>query len=346
MVNPLPAPVVAALQQARDSLNARFQARRLTGKLLDGAVLLDHVRARIAPILAQVHAVAPDRVGAALVTLYEVSLDLLESAWIGPSAKHHFVGDVWTHLLPAAAKWVAEDPLQAAGCPSNAICRLAGQRGVRPELWIERMRAAAPLCHSLAEWLDCGPVAAWQAGFVQLRAEALRIAARLPIPVAAAVLAAPDHLPDTRWSEALKRLSRQPWLTVASALTETPTPMRPVAVRVVGAFRGYDGEFLRPPLVRCERARLLATDGSATWRLYADAYGAWFGRTAPEAAPAVRGEAAVSLSKDGTVRWGAWTHRFPALENASSFAFDGTTLAVTSPTSHGITLVCGPELGR
>ncbi len=344
---PADAVLVQSLRREREGLNARFAARRLAGTVIDGPSLLEHLRDRVAPILRSVHAAAPGRTDAVLVTLYEVSLDLLASALIGPSAKHPHVTDAWLRVLPPAARWVAEDPLRVAGCVSNAICRVAGHRGARPEEWIVRMASLARECESLRQWLDCGRVAAWLAGLVQFRRIALETVARLPRKTAAAVLGLPAETTAESLSEGLRRLSGNPWCSVESAFAESRSEGPPACVRSAGAFRGFGGEFLRPPTVRAVGDRLYATDGHGTWRLMADVYGTWLCRTAdpPPGAGSAR-PATVTLADDGTVRWDGTSVRFTALAGASACAWDGFTLAVTTPTSHHVVLIGRPGVAR
>lgn len=349
MTEPVQAPLdpafVEALRAEREGLNARFAARRLAGTVLDGAALLEHVRASVAPLISAVHAVAPARVREVLVTLYDVSLDLLAASLVGPLRRHDQVIAAWARTLPAAARWLAEDPLKTAGSVTNAVCRLAGQRGARPGEWIARMTTLAPACASLSEWLECGKIAAWMAGMVQYRGAALRAASALPASAAAAALGLPSDTSAAALATVLGRMGANPWLRAEAALAPAPADAPPARVGSVGAFRGLGGEFLRPPTVRAVGTQLLVYEGESAWRLFADAYGAWLGRVAaPPPASLAAGPGDVRLAPDGTVRWGGTSKRFGELAGASSSASDGRTLAVALPTSHHLFLVGRTEI--
>jgi len=106
----------------------------------------------------------------------------------------------------------------------------------------------------------------------------------------------------------------------------------------VGAFRGFGGEFMRPPSVVAAGGVLFARDGPDAWQVIADRFGqVLVRRGAVAAADAARRD--VTVKPDGTVRWASLESRFPALRSASSSACDGSTLAITLPTSHHVFLI-------
>lgn len=330
---------VDAIRAERDALNSRFAARRLAGGPLDGEALLAHLRITVERIVRAMHAVFPERIRAAMVPLFDASLDLLDASLLGPQAKFPCVDRVWREVLPVAAPLLAREPLRVAGCLSNAAAFLAAQRGTRPEAWIARMTAVAPHCQSVPQLLDCGRIAAWQAGAAQFRAAALRIASAFPPPLAARALGRPSDTPEDRLHAAIERLQQNPWLTIEAALDQRFSTT-PRSVGVAGAFRGFGGEFVRPPTAILHGGRLFASDGQSAWQVLADAYGVWLhrighGLPGPSDGPA---RPDVAVEANGTVRWGQTAVRFPQLAAVTSFACDGSTLAVTTPTSHHVYL--------
>ena len=219
MLNPeLHPSFVEGLRQEREALNARFAARRLAGVQLDGEALLEHLRTAVEPIVRAVHGVLPERARGILVPLFDASLDLLAASLIGPQAQTPHVARLWREVLPACSRPLAREPLRVAGCLSNAVARLALQRGARPEAWIDRMTAVAPYCQSVSQLLDCGRVAAWQAGAVQYRSAALQTVASLTPSTAARALGLPPETSADTLSVAIQRLQGNPWLTVEAAL--------------------------------------------------------------------------------------------------------------------------------
>lgn len=330
---------VETIRDQRETLNRRFLARRLAGVQLDGDTLLEHLRVTVEPIVRAVHAVFPERVRGVVAPLFDASLDLMAASLLGPQAKSPHVDRVWREVLPAAARLLARDPLRVAGCLSNAAAFLAAQRGTRPEAWIGRMAAVAVHCESVPHLLDCGKIAAWLAGAAQFRAAALRTAAALPPSLAALALGRPSDGPEDRLHAAIERLQQNPWLTVEAALDDRSSAT-PRCVGLAGAFRGFGGEFLRPPTVTLHQGRLFASDGQSAWQLLADAYGTWLQRFGHEL-PKAGGKPTpldAAVAADGTLRWGKASIRLPQLADATSFACDGATLAVTTPTSHHVYL--------
>lgn len=344
----LPAALVAVLESEREALNTRFHVRQRSGSQIDAVAFLEHVRASIVPLAAQVHAAFPERTRPALMELYDVSLDLFAESLLGAEAKIPWVSRVWTELLPLTAKLLARSPRQVSGLLCNAVHHIAGNRGARPEEWLERMRAALPSCESVTEMLAAGKVAAWLAGMVQYRGAALAAAAELPHNTARIVLGLPDSTARQEISTVLDRLQRHPWLTVAEACRGEPKPLLRCAA-VAGAFTGFGGLFRRPPLVWVEGDQLLVGDGVSQWQLIADAYGVCFSRVGDGSATIdrTRRNKSIAVDRRGTLRWDNLSLSTPAegkgrsvppLDADSALAVVGSTLAVTIPTSHHVFL--------
>ena len=338
-MNQLPAAIAAVLEAERDALNARFALRQRGGARIDGRAFLAHLQEAVAPLAEQIHAILPERTRNAVLTLYDVSLDVFAASLLGPEAKTPLIGRVWTDLLPLVVKLVAREPQQVAGCLCNAAFQIAGQQGTQPDVWLARMQAAAPRCQSVAQLLEAGKVAAWQAGMVQYRKSALAAAGQLPAALAGCVLGLSDTVTAEQMPTILGRLNENPWLTAAAALDGPPGPPQLACVAMAGAFIGFGGLFFRPPLVEAHDERLLASDGRTQWELLADACGIWLRRVgeAPARHSAAASRSDVSVGR-GVIRWGKLSLAVPHLAEASSFALGGSTLAVTISTSHHVFL--------
>lgn len=336
----LPAAFIEALEAEHDALNARFLLRLRGGARIDGRAFLEHLGNAVAPLAERIHAILPERTRTAVVTLYDVSLDLFAASLLGPEAKSPLIGRVWTDLLPLVARLLAREPQQVAGCLCNAAFQVASQQGMHTEIWLARMQAVAPRCESVTQLLEAGKVAAWQAGMVQYRQAALAAAAQLPAALSAQALGLSDTVTADQMLTILKRLSDNRWLTAAIALEAPPAQPHLASVGAAGAFVGYGGPFFRPPVVEVYQQRLFASDGRSQWELLADAYGTWLrriGDAPPKPAKAAsRGD--VSVDRHGTIRWGKLSLGVPHLGQANSFAHVGGTLAVTIPTSHHVFL--------
>ena len=160
----------------------------------------------------------------------------------------------------------------------------------------------------------------------------------------------PEQVTESGWHKQLDQLETERWYSPVGVPSPSPSgsgesgkesASRPLRiVRVTGGFRGFDGPCLRPPIVSANEAGLFVADGHETWQLLADAFGTLW-HPVPGSAPQSSSPAAgsrVAIDSQGKVTWHG-THRFVELAEASSFACDGQTLAVTLPTSYHVFLV-------
>lgn len=330
--------MLAVLTEEREALNARVALRKRAGQTIDGAALLEHLRVRVGPIIERVHHAWPERARGALLGLADASLDLLAASLLGPESKLPIIATVWEQLLPELTTLVAREPLRVAGCMSNAIVQIAHQRGTRPLAWLESMQRVASHCESIEQLLTAGRIAAWQAGMVQYRPAALAAAPELATPLAALALGIDGGTPSEALKAAFSRMAGDPWLTCEAALGAPAASPTLRLVAQAGAFRGFGGVFMRPPVVMARDGQLIVSDGLMQWKMLADAYGVWFQRvdSGPLAKVNIKGEA--SIDKQGRLCWGAEKLAQPQLVKATSLAVAGGTLAVTIPTSHHVFL--------
>jgi hypothetical protein len=341
----LPAAFIEALEAERDAFNVRFALRVRAGSRLDGGAFLRHLQQHVAPLIGQIAAIVPERAKSALAALYDVSLDLFAASLLGPDSKMPWIERVWSDLLPPAAELIARQPQHVAASLCNAVFQIASQRGTRPQQWIVRMQQVAPHCQSVGELLEAGKVAAWLAGMVQFRQASLAAAAGLRPQLAALVLGRQQATSRKEIEAVLSRLREHPWMTVEGAAKGDPEPgIWPLAR--AGAFSGFGGLFLRPPIVWSDDQRLLVSDGKSQWELIADAYGAWFRRIGDAPASQPRRKTAASIDRHGTIQWLNQSLQQPHLAKCVSLAASGQTLAATIPTSHHVFLFSsmGPPL--
>jgi hypothetical protein len=108
----------------------------------------------------------------------------------------------------------------------------------------------------------------------------------------------------------------------------------------VGAFRGFGGDFIRPPQVACPGGQFVVSDGEYHWLLHADCFGATLHRTAvvPDAPP-VLAAPLFKVGLRGKVSRGPLSAVFADLSIHHSSAANADTLAVTTPLSHAVYLI-------
>ncbi len=332
-------PFADALAEHRSRFNAQFAAARRARPRLDPAAFQQVLRALVAPLVAAAHVFHPERTSTTTEALYPLALELAGQDLLGPAARWPAVVAGWSVVLPRLGRWVAEAPRRIPAAVTNALYRLSVTPGARPAEWAEALLRLAELEPDGDTLLRAGQVAAWRAGLAHYRAGALALARALPAPIAGAALGQPpdaDALPLV-----IDRLAADPWLTPAAAAARPAGARRLAVVAQVGAFRGFGGLFVRPPIVEPAGAHFLVSDGDGVWLLTADACGATWHRVTQ--APSQAGASPFRLLKDGTVRAGGQSLNFPSLADATSSAGNATTLAVTGPLTHAVSLVAWSE---
>jgi hypothetical protein len=345
VAEPLPnAPIHPALADAlradREALNRRFALRQSSGAEFDATAFQEHLRTTVNELVGRVAALQPERVRAVVNDLFDVSLDLFAAGLLGPKSRHPHVSAAWRGVLPQTARLLAREPARVAGLLSNAVDHLAAHTSARPSEWIEWMGALSPHIESVTQWLDVGKVLAWQAGLVQYRSAALRVARTLPWKLAARCFDIHEDVTESGWNKYLGRLETDRWFSPVQGKTQDASRSLRI-VRTTGGFRGFGGPCLRPPTVMAKDGRLFVKDGNETWLLLADAFGTFWHRVAlaPAQSQASAVASIIALDARGVVTWEDTRQDFAELAEANSFACDGQTLAVTVPTSYLVFLV-------
>jgi hypothetical protein len=145
----------------------------------------------------------------------------------------------------------------------------------------------------------------------------------------------------------LDRLRADPWWRPTSDSRSGPLT-READLQIVsriGAFRGFGGLFMSPPVVSLEDGHFVLEESGNYWLLTADVFGATLHRWSkpPRAARSVQ---AFQIDPNGVVTNGKLSRTFPELAGAASAAASPTTLAVTTSLSHAVFLVALAHSGR
>jgi hypothetical protein len=331
-------PALAEVLRAdREALNRRFALRQRAGARIDEAAFQEHLRMTVNELVGGVARVRPERVRAALNSLFDVSLDLFAAGLLGPNKKHPHVNAAWHEVLPQALRLLAQDATRVAGCLSNAVDHLAAHASARPSEWINGMRKLSSHCDSLTQWLDAGKVLAWRAGLVQYRLAALRIARTMQWNLAARCFDKLDDETEADWHKRLERLEADRWFSpLGGQAEEAGRSLR--IVRTTGGFCGFGGPCQRPPTVSLEGGNLYVIAGNETFQLLADVFGTLWQRV-PTFPARSNASGDVSINSRGKVTWDGMSQDFAELVDPSSSACDGQTLAVTLPTSYHVFLL-------
>lgn len=330
-------PLAEALKGGRDRFNTRFAYARRGNPALDADAFADHLRSVVRPIADAVFAVAPDRVSKTVEALYDISLDLVASGFLGRETKYPALVGGWTRMFVALPHLLSSDPPLFAGSVSNALYNLSIATGARPTYWTDAMTVLGQGCSDVRAFLEAGKVVAWRSGMAHYREGAIETCRSLPEELARAALLIPESN-TTPISTIIDELAADPWLPPAVAGRQTGKRLR--VVSAVGGFRGFGGFFPRPPEVVDIDGEIVAFDGDNWWVIIADVFGATLhrlGAELPRRAPA--GQPAFKIDKSGKVTKGASTAVFSELEGSTSSASCLHTLAVAIPLSHSIYLV-------
>jgi hypothetical protein len=258
----------------RDAINQAVLAAARQSTAFDATAFAEILRDTVAPIVDAVDQQGDGFVGVVSQALIEIALDL--------SAQGRFDGavrDGWLVLLPRLVGPLTVDPRRVIASVTNALDTLDRSPGAQPDRWIARMVAVTACAAGPDELLAAGQVAAWCSGMAAYRSQALDVADALAPAVAAAALGcsgADDLAP------VLERLRADPWFdpTAPSVVSGGVAGVR----REVGAFRGFGGTFLRPPVLVAVDEHVRVTDGAESWLVFADAFGSAVVR-APGPAP-------------------------------------------------------------
>lgn len=330
----MPAPVLDTILTAnRARYNTKFAEARHYKPTLEGEAFADLLRNLVAPVVESVHQVRPEATEAVTEALYDTVLDLLAQDFLGPTTRYPAITSGWTHVLPKLGKFLAANPRAVIGAVTNGLYNIAATPGARPGEWLRDLIALDEVCDDVDALLKAGQVCAWRAGLAHYRTDALTLAAELPQPVARLALGLPadDAQP---FESILARLHSSPW---ESPIASLQSPHLKIVKRV-GAFRGFGGLFMVPPIVEPAGEHFLVTDGESTWLLTADVFGATFHRMA-KPTPSAKVESPFKLNRNGEVSFNRQKQTFSELAQATSSAGNTHTLAVTVPYSHSIYLV-------
>ncbi len=326
----------AALLGNRARFNAKFAEARHYQPKLDGDAFADLLHSLVAPIVEAVHQTNPDSTYIVTESLYDIALDLLAQDLLGPQTRHPVLASGWTYLLPKLARFIAADPRTVIAAVTNALYNLALAPGARPGEWMRDLIAPADHCPDVETLLKVGQILAWKSGLAHYRASALDRLQTLPPALARLSLALPADDPQPLDS-IISRLRADSWSRPTLHASHS-TPQLQIVKRV-GAFRGFGGLFLVPPIVEPAGDHFLVTDGEGTWRLTADLFGATFHRSTHSDSHSNSHSNSFTLSRSGEVKTPNAKRHFPELAQSTSHAANLTTLAVTVPYSHAIYLI-------
>ena len=336
-------PFADALKKHRVQFNEAFHQQSHLAGGVDGAAFLQHLHDCVDPIVASVAEVMPECADQTAIQLYNLSLDLFAQRVLGQSGSD-IVGDTWHGLIPLLPGIVARDSAHVVGTVSNVALNMARQPCADESVWLDKMIELAPAIESKSILLEICLVLAWRYGMVQYREPAIEAASAWDEKLVQAVLKLPEGLSTDQIGELLGNLRANCWSDLESQPWEEKVDSRRIEiVAKVGAFRGFDGQFVQPPKVGSVDGSIVASDTESNWQVFADRYGAMLHRISPgivEEKPLLGEEIQKAfVGEGGVVSWNGLQQSFPELVSASSWAATEETLAVTLADSHHVYLL-------
>ncbi len=333
--------MIELLEEQRDACNEKFRSRLTQGVRIDVAIWLRHVQERIAKIVDLIDEQLPERSRIALTELYDISLDLFAVGHLSDEGSSIPLLRMWDELLPALGKWIARDPRRVVGCMCNATLKISQSDLQTAHRWIECMKSVGPMADSVEQLLGIGKMAAWRSGLAEYRLAALRIAASLPAAVVVKILDPVVLVSESDVRTLICRMEKDPWCLPPEGNSYGIQLKNVSGQFLFGQFAGYGGYFFHPPVVYEIEGHLCVTDRKQVWRMDADIFGFRLHKIemAPEELRDRSKNPTVEVDSRGRVSWDGFVSNHPELANASSYACDGTTLAVTIPTSFHVFLL-------
>jgi hypothetical protein len=327
--------LASILRSGRADFNARFAAARRLHPELEPVAFAEFLRTTVNDLAQAVEPVRADRLGEVTMAAYDAALELVGQRLSGPGGRLPLIEEGWRRILPNAAALVASAPGRVIPAVCNAVHQLASTLGARPAEWIAMMEKLGPQCPDVEVFLRLGQVAAWRAGLAHLRAGAITAARELPEALALSVLGA---RPGASWTWTQEQLLASPWFDPSNE------PGNSSIFRVaahVGAFKGFGGLFNEPPLIVSAAEHFLVESDGDCWLLTADAWGATFHRASIQDFERAKANCRLPSNvqvKGSRVQVDGNRFELPELGEFTSAAANPTTLALTSPLTHSITL--------
>jgi len=219
-------------------------------------------------------------------------------------------------------------PARVMASLTNAAHQLASTESADVSRWIRTMQEVASQCATPDELLLVGQVVAWQCGLAHYREGVLSAIGSLPPALASTVL----KIESRQYEATLQRLQEDRWFD--------PTRPKSISLRIVrsaGAFRGFGGPFLQPPMLKSTDNGWLVQSADDYWLLVADAFGATLHRSTVEE---WRAQPANEVAHVGTrVVHEGTTLDMPGAGPITSSGISAGAVACTFAHSHQISLV-------
>jgi len=301
-------PLIELLRENADALNQALRQAAATSNRFDPAVVPVWFKHVVEPIFAAVHELDKTRSRKVFDVLFRDTIDFLASGTAGADFELHQACRLLLLLNP---KLTAANPSRLLRSLTAAVKKILRHSTAAARAWIAMMQKIVVLVVDLDELLVAGRFAAWRCGMAHLRQQ-LDFERRPKPEIISAVFGDMPFGPD------LKR----PW-----AQGET---LKGVAV---GSFKGFGGEFMRPPRLILRDNMVFVSDGQQTGVVFADR----FGCVLLECSDSFDGSADFKLAPVSSAT-GAAAKILGRYKDLTTWAQHDSTLFLTTASSHSVFL--------
>lgn len=323
-----------ALAAGRSSFNHRVREAQRRFPAFRADTFLRFLEECVDPVAVAIEQLDRSRLPAAVLAAYDLALELVGRALVGPSARSPALGEAWRSLFPHLAGLIAAQPAKVLGLLSNAIIHLEGIGGARVGQWTDELAALAPHLQLVEQLRVAGQVLAWRAGAAHFRAGAFAAASALPEALALRAFGAGGS---SAWQAFRQHAGHDPWWSGGDS--------HAMRERRVGGFSGFGGPFAMPPDIRAAGDAFLVKSGDRYFLLIADAYGAVLRPADAEEfdiASATDPRCDYKM-RDGVLWVGSQRIELDVPEQGLMVCATAATIAIASPYTHTIRLLARGE---
>mgnify|MGYP000978787863 CR=1 FL=1 len=300
-------PLIELLRENAESLNQLLKSFINGSGRLNTEAVPDWFKEVIEPVFIAVHQHNPALSRRVFDALYNDMLQTLSSA----------AGHQATQQLRSCRLLLVQNPALTAANPgrliktlSVATLRISRHSIAAAEKWLALMQKIFAAAGSIDQLLLAARFAAWRCGMAHLRHLTGSLSTLEP------------RLRDLIFAE--EKISeddlRRSWKNEADA--------KPFAL---GAFKGLQGKFVRPPRVFLDNNLVFAADGRYSAVIFADRYGALL-----HDAPEIPEESIPNVLKSADMAPPAAAKILSRYPDLTSWVYHDTTLFLTTASSHAI----------
>jgi hypothetical protein len=330
-------PLAVILEKNRHRYNTLFAMARQTRPALDNEILAYYLWAVVQPIVNELDNRRSANTEAVVGALYEHILNLMQTNLLGTQSKLTQFEECWKKGLIQYSELIVSNALEFLIKFSNALFNICSTPNTRPADWIERLISFKSILHDISAFQKVGFVAAWQSGMAHYRSRALQILSEMSDDTFNRILLMEKNTISDK-NTMIQELINNPWKNPQHAGLAIRLPEQLKMTAAIGGFTGYGGPFLSPPVVSACSDGIIVHCRNQAWLLHADFYGHVLQIINPYDKILKIPARSFTYYKNGTVDKGNLNIFRPELEQATSFAGNDHTFAITSRFSHSVYL--------